>query len=144
MKLEEKLLTLRKEKGLSQLELAEMLDVSRQAISRWEVGTSVPSVDNLKYLGKLYGVPLDYLLNDDATLQEPQEQPAPKEPEQKATAAGTGTKRWIVVLVAIMTVVAVLLCVVFLKDEPQKPVPMNQIEGSEVEEDSTIDFDVDF
>lgn len=66
MKLEEKLVALRKEKGLSQLKLAEMMDVSRQAVSRWEVGTAVPSTDNLKYLGRLYDVPLEYLLHDDA------------------------------------------------------------------------------
>ena len=40
MKLEEKLVVLRKQKGLSQLELAEMMRVSRQAVSRWEVGVS--------------------------------------------------------------------------------------------------------
>lgn len=67
MKLEEKLVSLRKEKGLSQLKLAEMMNVSRQAVSRWEAGTAVPSTDNLKYLGLLYGVTLEYLLYDDAT-----------------------------------------------------------------------------
>jgi len=66
MKLEEKLVVLRKEKGLSQLKLAEMMNVSRQAISRWEVGTAIPSTDNLKYLGRLYDVSLEYLLHDDA------------------------------------------------------------------------------
>lgn len=65
MRLDEKLVTLRKAQGLSQLKLAEMMHVSRQAISRWEVGTSVPSIDNLKYLGKFYDVPLEYLLYDD-------------------------------------------------------------------------------
>lgn len=67
MKLEEKLVALRKEKRLSQIQLAEMMNVSRQAVSRWEVGASVPSTDNLKYLGKLYDVSLEYLLHDDAT-----------------------------------------------------------------------------
>lgn len=66
MKLEEKLVALRKEKGLSQLKLAEMMNVSRQAISRWEVGAAAPSTENLKYLGALYHVPLEYLLNEDA------------------------------------------------------------------------------
>ena len=65
MKLEEKLISLRKEKGLSQMKLAEMMNVSRQAISRWEVGAAVPSTDNLKFLGNLYGVSLEYLLHDD-------------------------------------------------------------------------------
>ncbi len=66
MDLPMKLVSLRKEKGLTQLELAEYLHVSRQAISRWEVGAAVPSTDNLKVLSALYGVSADYLLHDGA------------------------------------------------------------------------------
>ena len=50
MKLEEKLVSLRKAKGLSQMKLAEKMNVSRQAISRWETGAAIPSSENLKYL----------------------------------------------------------------------------------------------
>ena len=65
MELKEKLVALRKEKGLTQLVVAEKLDVSRQAISRWELGTALPSTDNLKSLSELYGVPVDYLINEE-------------------------------------------------------------------------------
>ena len=61
-----KLVSLRKQKGITQMELAEKLNVSRQAISRWEVGAAVPTTDNLKVLSELYGVSVDYLLNDAA------------------------------------------------------------------------------
>ena len=44
MNLSEKLVSLRKQKGFTQMDLAERLDVSRQAISRWEVGAAVPSM----------------------------------------------------------------------------------------------------
>mgnify|MGYP000077680888 FL=1 len=64
MELKEKLVALRKEKGLTQLAVAEKLDVSRQAISRWESGMALPSTDNLKCLGALYGVPVDYLISE--------------------------------------------------------------------------------
>lgn len=64
MSLSTKLVTLRKQKGLTQMDLAEKLQVSRQAISRWEVGAAVPSTENLKVLGDSYGVSVDYLLND--------------------------------------------------------------------------------
>lgn len=64
MELHEKLIRLRKQKGMSQLELAEVLDVSRQAISKWEVGAAVPSTENLRGLSNLYGVSLDYLVGD--------------------------------------------------------------------------------
>ena len=55
MVLSEKLAALRKEHGYSQLYVAERLNVSRQAISRWEVGSSVPSTENLMELSRLYG-----------------------------------------------------------------------------------------
>ena len=68
MALAEKLARLRKEHGLSHITLAEKLSVSRQAISKWEVGTAVPTTDNLRVLSELYGVSIDYLLSDDAEM----------------------------------------------------------------------------
>ena len=67
MSLAEKLVTLRKQKGLTQMDLAEQLNVSRQAISRWEVGAAVPSIDNLRILSDIYEISVDYLLDDDAS-----------------------------------------------------------------------------
>lgn len=64
--MKEKLIALRKKAGLSQQELAEKLDVTRQAVSRWEVGTALPTTENLLALRKLYGVTLDYLVDDAA------------------------------------------------------------------------------
>ena len=63
MELSERLVRLRKQKGLSQFDVAETLHVSRQAISKWESGNSVPSTDNLKLLSNLYDVSVDVLLN---------------------------------------------------------------------------------
>ena len=65
MKFEEKLMALRKKGGMSQEELADQLGVSRQAISRWELGTTLPDAPNLLRLSNLFGVSIDYLLRDD-------------------------------------------------------------------------------
>lgn len=65
MKLSDKILTLRKKQGMSQEELAEKLNVSRQAVSRWEMGAAQPDASNLLQLSRLFGVSADYLLNDD-------------------------------------------------------------------------------
>ena len=65
MKLSEKILDLRKQRGMSQEDLAERLGISRQAISRWESGTVLPDSANVLQLSKLFGVTTDYLLNDD-------------------------------------------------------------------------------
>lgn len=65
MKFADKILKLRKSRGMSQEELAEKLNVSRQAISRWEMDTAQPDVQNVLNMSKLFGVTADYLLNDD-------------------------------------------------------------------------------
>ena len=65
MKLSDKLIELRKTKGWSQEDFAEKLDVSRQAISRWENGTALPDAQNILRISKLFNVTADYLLNDD-------------------------------------------------------------------------------
>lgn len=65
MKLSDKIIKLRKINGWSQEELAEKLNVSRQAISRWESNTAQPDATNILKISKLFGVTTDYLLNDD-------------------------------------------------------------------------------
>ena len=65
MKLSEKIVKLRKINGWSQEDLAERLNVSRQALSRWEGGTAQPDATNILQLSKLFGVTTDYLLNDE-------------------------------------------------------------------------------
>ncbi len=65
MNLPEKIVTLRKKQGMSQEDLAEMLNVSRQTVSRWENGTVVPDAHNILEISKTFGVTSDYLLNDD-------------------------------------------------------------------------------
>ena len=60
----ENLIKLRKGKGWSQEDLADKLDISRQAVSKWEVGTSKPDIDNLMKLSKLFSKPIDELVNN--------------------------------------------------------------------------------
>jgi len=63
----EKLLTLRKEKGLSQEQLAELLNVSRQAVSKWESGQTYPEIDKVIILSELFEITLDDLLKNKNT-----------------------------------------------------------------------------
>lgn len=65
MTFSEKLLRLRRQAGLSQEELAEKLQVSRQAVSRWELGTAMPDAPNLLTLSRLFAVSADYLLREE-------------------------------------------------------------------------------
>lgn len=63
MELNEKLTRFRRERELSQTELAQSLGVTRQAVSGWERGTAVPSAEKLIALSRLYGIPLNELVN---------------------------------------------------------------------------------
>ena len=82
MKLADKIVTLRKQLNLSQEELAERLNVSRQAVSRWEVGSALPDASNVLQLSRTFGVTADFLLNDD--YESDRDLPAVKNSERMA------------------------------------------------------------
>lgn len=73
MEFQQRLYELRKQSGLSQEGLADLLGVSRQAVQKWEAGTSRPDLDNLAALARYFNVSLDYLV----TGQEAQVSPDP-------------------------------------------------------------------
>ena len=81
MTMGEKMQKLRKQKNWSQETLAEKLGVSRQAVSLWERGESMPEIDKLIPLARLFGVTADYLLDD--TQEAPSEKPQPSVPHQR-------------------------------------------------------------
>ncbi|MBQ7902307.1 MAG: helix-turn-helix transcriptional regulator [Oscillospiraceae bacterium] len=68
MEFNEKLQQLRKQKGLTQEELAQALFVSRTAISKWESGRGYPSIDSLKEISKFFGVTIDRLLSGEELI----------------------------------------------------------------------------
>jgi len=69
MNLSEKIQNLRKEKNLSQEELGEKLDVSRQSVSKWESGLAMPEIEKLVMLSEIFGVTTDYLLKEGEARQ---------------------------------------------------------------------------
>nr|WP_308627655.1 helix-turn-helix transcriptional regulator [uncultured Eisenbergiella sp.] len=81
MTLGEKLQYLRKEKGISQEQLAEQMTISRQAISKWELDTSIPDVENIIQISKLFDVTTDWLLMGDSAF--PEKPIAPRLPQAK-------------------------------------------------------------
>lgn len=94
MELSQKLKELRKKQGLTQLELAERLFVSRQAISGWEAGTSRPSTENLQSLSRLFNIPLETLLDDSAEAEPAAAQEKlPAEEQAKEEDKGQGKAR---------------------------------------------------
>ncbi len=61
----EKITRLRKGNNLTQEQFAEMMSVSRQAVSKWENNTAQPTAENMAAISKLFGVPLSFLLDDE-------------------------------------------------------------------------------
>ena len=70
MNFSDNLIKLRKGKGWSQEELADKLGLSRQAISKWEVGTSKPDIDNVIKISKLFEISIDELVNNEIVKTE--------------------------------------------------------------------------
>lgn len=81
MTLGEKLLQLRQKSGLSQDKVAEMLKVSRQAVSKWERDEAIPDVDKIIGLSNLFNVTTDYILKE-----QPEEEQQKEERQQKREA----------------------------------------------------------
>ena len=119
MELNEKLISLRKKNKLTQAQVAEALDVSRQAISNWETGTVLPSTDNLIALSRLYQVPADHLLNDDSDLipvpvedkEVDKKEETPPEPAKSTTYSKLDIlrKHGVIILLYLLTLFLVVL-----------------------------------
>ena len=71
MILADKITALRKKAGWSQEELAEQLGVTRQSVSKWEGAQSVPEMDKVVQMSRLFGVTTDFLLKDELSEEEP-------------------------------------------------------------------------
>lgn len=138
MSLATKLVTLRKQRGLTQMDLAERLNVSRQAISRWEVGVALPSTENLKGLGDLYGVSVEYFLNDDLML--PCEKVTSQEKNQyveKRKVMGIG-------LVICALLAAIVIGVIFIQSRSQDQlIPIGEINQEEGDDVPPVTFSFD-
>ena len=80
MILADKIISLRKKAGWSQEELASQLNVSRQSVSKWEGAQSVPDMDKVVQMSRLFGVSTDFLLKDELELEEPVQSVSVDEP----------------------------------------------------------------
>lgn len=147
MNLSAKLTSLRKQKGLTQMDLAEKLNVSRQAISRWEVGTAVPSTDNLKVLSELYGVTVDYLLNElnDGAVQIYEERAPISVSKNHTPKTRKSMMLWLFVADAIVAaVIASILTIVSIQNKNQNQVvPIEDLIVVEEDDCTTYTFSFD-
>lgn len=110
----EKLQKLRRESSLSQEKLAEQLHVSRQAVSRRELGTAAPDVDNIVRLSKFFQVSLEYLMVEDC--EEPVQAAAPTTPAPEGQRAEKPARRrkwlplWLLITGVLLEALSYGLC----------------------------------
>lgn len=107
MKFYEKLIILRKKALLSQEELAEKLDVTRQTISKWELGQSKPDIDKLQMMSKLFEVDVNTLTNDDVSLEESVNIKKEDSPKKKKS----GDRKFILYILIIIFIASLSLLV---------------------------------
>ena len=124
MQLGEKLTQVRKAAGLTQADVAAKLNVSRQAVSRWESGQSKPSTEKLLALGALYGVSIDLLLNT-GNVEVPAMDTVSALPELSTTESVLPEKRrtraWLKYAVAALCGALLMLTVILLLKKPASP-----------------------
>ena len=106
MTLGEKIQKLRKQRGLSQEALAEKVTVTRQTISKWELGQSLPDLDFIAQLSDIFNVSSDYLIKDEMT--EPNELPYKKR-NYRLSERG---KRIILVIISAAALIAGCVCLI--------------------------------
>lgn len=139
MELNEKIMSFRKQKGLSQQEVAEALDVSRQAVSRWEVGASLPSMENLLALSKLFGISIGELTSAGEPLDVPEH--GGEESQERKKASRLKGRKWLLGVVLAVVVIGGVLIATYSNQDKMKPADQNIVEFEELEEERISDSD---
>lgn len=110
MKFNEKLISLRKREGLSQEELGYKLNVTRQTVSKWELGQTTPEMDKLSELSKIFNISVDQLINESEITNDSEVNPINNKIEdQPIQEKGGKNNKTIIILVAILFIVIAVI-----------------------------------
>ena len=151
MTLGEKLTQARKVAGLTQADVAAKLNVSRQAVSRWESGQSKPSTEKLLELARIYDVSLDWLCSDADEMEGRDKQPTKKqeateinEDKQQSAVQNKSRQKKVGIVVVIIIFGMLLLGWLFYQKEkgarPMEDMTSKTIEPEESENTESFDF----
>ena len=128
---------------MTQMERAEQLDISRQAVSRWEQGISEPSTENLVSIGKLFDVTVDALVNENVQFQT--ESTAQVALAEEKDAAEKHRKYGIakIVGIVILSIAIVLAMCIGLKKGKKNPAPMEDFDKDIINASETVFLPID-
>lgn len=147
MTLDKKLARLRKKAGLSQAEVSEELDVSRQAVTKWETGQSRPSTENLQFLSKLYNIPLEYLLDDTVEILNSVQTAVAKNDQfcgadEREKSSDKKKKFWIIGTCVVLILLA--LVAIFHIREEKRNTPVGDMAVEEEDQYPSVGFSIDW
>lgn len=114
MKFCDKLIQLRKRNGLSQEELGEKLNVTRQTVSKWELGQSKPETDKLLEISKLFNIDFNLLMDDNIAIEKPNN-------KEHFVSDDLKPRKWLlVVLIIVAIIIVIILGAKFVSDKDDK------------------------
>lgn len=136
MKFNEKLIELRRKEGLSQEELGYKLNVTRQTVSKWELGQTTPEMDKLVEMSKIFNISVDELINGSEELQDQtpviEDQPVVEEEPKK-------NKLAIVIIIALVVVLLLIVSKIIVSLNMFNKVTDDMVNGTTVNEQSIFD-----
>ena len=111
MKFNEKLIKLRRQSGLSQEELGYKLNVTRQTVSKWELGQTTPEMDKLVSLSKVYGITLDELTSEEETMDVGGQDPIKTEnnDKKKFDIKNMDMRKILIPLIIVLVIIALII-----------------------------------
>ena len=129
---------IRNEKHLSQVEVSENIHISPKTLSKWEHGESYPDLQALDKLSKLYNIPLEILLDDDAGVEKViKPTDFREEPQQVREGKDSKRKKAIGIIVTLIVLVLVASIIAVVLTKKGKTTDISEIPGEEIELDSS-------
>lgn len=134
MKAKQTLTDFRKNSGISQERLAELLGVSRQTVSRWEQGAFTPSAENLAKLSEVFGAPVDAFLKDDwiPPEEKPPEVQVVEVPVEVPVSRPGNYRLW-ALLAAVVLAAGILVGALLFRERHEEPVSESTLESEVVD-----------
>ena len=141
MELKEKLSRLRRKQGWTQDRLAREMEVTRQTVSKWERGVIAPTAEKLIVLSRLYGVPLDELVNGEPQCGETPATAAAVEENPDAAQRSRRTDTWkmaravalVVCVLLTVVVITVTICSAIFKEPEDGPIRIDDLIGEDID-----------
>lgn len=138
MDLSKRLMELRMKNSLTQGQVADAVGVSRQSISKWELGEAVPGTEKVKKLGELYGLSVDDLLSDDPIV------PESREDRQAPVPVPAKSRRGLIALLLIIAILTMAMVIGYFSQKgggTEEVIPIEKLQEKKIVSTPEAEFD---